>query len=138
MADLFFAEAGVEQRGEDAVLMRGAMTGTKIASVIGIDSIGDGEESAGDGELFHSCKKLVLAVITAIGVVGDVEGICEFPRLDKFVADARGADKSLNIFVIKLGEAGGKRGHRKRPMADRAVRCPGKISGIDAARKSNQ
>src|SRR5207245_6780506 len=45
-ANLGFAQAGVEKRGQDLVLRGGAMTGTKIERVISVYAVSDGGEPA--------------------------------------------------------------------------------------------
>ena len=69
--------------------MGGAMAGAKIASVVSINSIGDGAEAALLREQFHSIEQLVLAVVAAVSIVCHVRRIVELARFDELVPETQ-------------------------------------------------
>ena len=99
-ANFGLGEASVEKWREDVMFVGSAMAGAKIVSVVGVDAVGDGAESAFAGERFHAVEELVFAVEAAVGAVRDVYGIVEFARFDEFMPDARGPHECGCLFAI--------------------------------------
>ena len=97
--------------------MRSAVAGTKVARVVCINSVGNSCVALFARERFHSVEKFVLAVIAAIGAIGDIERIIKFPRLDKFVAHSGRADEFFGVFAVVARKTCGKRRNRERTFA---------------------
>jgi hypothetical protein len=136
--DFRFGQLGVQKRRENGVLVGGAVSGTKIVGVVGVDAVGDRCKSARAAKSFHARKEFILAVVTTVGGIRHVEWIIEFARLDELVADAGNGDEGERSFAIVPGVARGKRSHRQSPTAQNGVCGPRQVGGIRAARKSNQ
>lgn len=120
------------------MLGRGAMTRAKFMRIVGIDSISDGGEAAPASEGFHFVEQLVLAVITTVGIVGDVERILKLFGGDEFVAQSIGGRKLRGIATIVLGKTRRKRRDREGAMAERLICGPGEKGGIGSARECNK
>src|ERR1700719_2511262 len=137
IADFGFAQAGVEQRSEDAMLFGGAMAGAEVERVIGIDAVGRGREAALLGEVVEDGEELVFAEEAAVGGIGAIRGIFHLAGFHEFVMDAGGADKFFYRGAIVSGEARGKRGDRQSVLAERALRGPREVCGIGATGKGD-
>src|ERR1700747_2481496 len=118
--------------------MGGAMAGTKIASVVRINAIGDGAEAALLCEQFHSIEQLVLAVVAAISIVCPVRRIFELTRFDELVPETQRADEIAGLLAIVLRKACGKRCYREGAFTQSRMRCPSEISRVRSPRERNQ
>ena len=76
------------------MFVRRAMARPEIVRVVRVDAVGNRAEIPFLGQSLHAIEKLVLAVVAAIGVVRDVQGILEFARLDEFVPNS-GCEQEL-------------------------------------------
>ena len=51
-------------------------------------------------QTFHAVKEFVLAVVTAVGVVCNVEWIVKFTCLNKLMADSAGAHEIIGLLAV--------------------------------------
>src|SRR5271169_5544984 len=123
----------VKQRCEYAMFVRGAMPGTKIMRVVGVNSVRNGANSTFLSNRFHAIEKFVLAVIAAVGLICHVERIVELVGFDKFVADAGGMHELGCLLAVMAGKARRERGDRGGPFAERVIGCPREIGRIRAS-----
>ena len=107
------------------VLERGLLSGTKIALVVGVHSVGDGFESTRLALALEHGEEFVFAVITAPRIVADVSGIFQFPRLHNFDGNLVFARKSERVFEMSAGQARGIGNHGQHLAAKHFVRRPG-------------
>src|ERR1700722_14041364 len=117
------------------MFMRRAMPRPEIARIICIDSVGDCRELARARERVHLVEELVLTVVAAVRVVGDVQWIFQFVRFDEFVTQPGGGNKSISLLAIVPRKTSGKRCDSQRALPQHLVRRPGKISRISSAGK---
>ena len=90
------------------------------------------------GQRFHFVEELVLAVVTAASVVGDVERICEFGGVNAFVANSVGLGEFAGFTAVVLRETGRQRGYGQGSLAKSFASGPGEIRRISAAGISYQ
>ena len=112
------------------MLVRGLLSGAKIAFVVGVDSVGDCVESVSLAVAFENGEQLVLAVKTAHGIIADVRGIFQFLRfhnLDRNVAFVR---KGERVFEMSPRQAGGIGNHGAHLAPKHLMRHPGKKGGV--------
>src|SRR2546421_6239282 len=102
-ANLGLAQAGIEKWRQDLMLRGSAMAGTKIESVIGVYSVGDGCKSSCLRQFVQCGKQFVFAEIAAVGGVGAVSGIVHFVRFDEFMPQTYLAYKFLDDGAIVSG-----------------------------------
>jgi len=132
MPNFRFGQAGFQQRGENAMLARGLLTGAKIALVVGVDSVGDGVEFVGLAVTFEDGEQFIFAMETAHGIVADVGGFsssCVSTTSTGFRAHAEGEC----VFEVVSRQAGGIGNHGAHLGAERLMRGEGEKSGVHAA-----
>src|SRR5579862_472833 len=105
----------------------GAMAGTKIVGVVGINSIRDGAVAALLRQQFHPIEELILAVVAAVSIVCHVRRIFELTRFDELVPETERMDEIGGLLAIVLGKARRKSGYRQRAFAQRGMCRPGQI-----------
>src|SRR4051794_37865099 len=111
------------------------LAGTVIAEIVLIHAIHDVLVAALAAHLLGAGGAILLAVETAIGIVGDVIGIVEFARLNVLVRDAELFNESLGVTFVRLGDGGGVRGDGESIRAHGAMGGPGEIGGVRASGK---
>ena len=85
-----------------------------------------------------SVKEFVLAVVAAVGVVGDVERIFELSRFNELVAQAGGQNEIFGLLTIMARKTRGERGDGKSAVAQDLMRSPSQVRGIGTAGKSDE
>ena len=135
--DFSFVQTRFEQRGQNMMLARGLLSGAKVALVVGVDSVGDGVESAGLAVALEDGEQFVLAVKTAHGIVAGVCGIFQFLRFHNLDRNFALARKGECVFEMCPRQAGGIGNHGAHLAAKHLMRHPGKKSGVHATRVSD-
>ena len=133
MPNFRFGQAGFQQRGENAMLARGLLTGAKIALVVGVDSVGDGVEFVGLAVTFEDGEQFIFAMETAHGIVADVGGVFQFLRFHHFDGDSALTREGECVFEVVSRQAGGIGNHGAHLGAERLMRGEGEKSGVHAA-----
>ena len=95
------------------VLVRGLLTGAKIALIVGVNAVGDRIETVRLTVAFEHGEQFVFAVETAHGIVALVGGIFQFLRFHhgdgNFVVAREGAtpneDELINLVKARKGSA---------------------------------
>ena len=119
------------------MLARSLLSGTKIARVIRVHSVGGHVESVSLAVLLENSKQFVLAVKTAHRIVADICWIVEFPRAHNLVWNFLFASESERIFEMCSRQARGVGNHGAHMIAKHLVRHPGKKSRIRSTRVSD-
>ena len=71
-ANILLSEAGVRERREDGMRSSGLLSGAVVAGVVGVETVDDVGDAAGDALALEDGKELVLAVEAAGGVIAGV------------------------------------------------------------------
>ena len=116
----------------------GAMARAEFVRVVCVDAVGDNGEPAGASERFEFLEEFILAVVAAVGVIGDVEGIRELIGADAFVANAGGSGEAPGFAEVVFGKACGESSDGKSAITESFMRGPGKISRVRSAGKRDE
>src|SRR6266404_2039875 len=135
MPDLGFAQTGIEQRSEHAMLFCGAMTGAKVQRVVRVDAVRSCREAALQGHRIQNGEKLIFAVEAAVGGIRAIRGVFHLVRLDEFVVNLEAADKFVDRGAIVCGKSGRQRRDGKRSLAECTLRGPSQVRGVGASGK---
>src|SRR6266436_4373438 len=136
-ANFGFAEADVEERGEDVMLGGSFVAGTEVEGVIAIDAVGDGGKILFGGELVEDAEEFVFTEVAAVTGVGAVRGVVHFVGFDELVADRELLEEGGELIAVVRGVRGRNCGDGEGAIADGLVSGPGEVSGVGATGKSD-
>src|SRR5579863_5920092 len=115
------------------MFFRGSVAGAKIVSVIRVNAVRDRSNSAFTCKTVKRVKKLVLAEVTAIGIIRRITWVGQLIRFDEKVFGWSAPQKKLHLFPVVRGVAGGDGGNNQRFRPKRLPRRPSKIRRVRSA-----
>src|ERR1700722_20237255 len=110
------------------MLTRGLLSGTKIALIVGIDSVGDCSKSVSLAVAVEDTEQFVFAVKTAHGVIADVCGVFQFSCFYDLDRDFVLACEAECIVQMCARQAGGIGDYREDLIAKHLMCRPGEKS----------
>ena len=113
------------------MLARGRLSGTKIALIIDIHTIGNGLEAPFCGKSLHYLEKLVFAVKAPLAIIADVFRSVHFAGLDHFNSDPMFMGEGERILQLRASQAGRVCDYRQHILAQDLARAPSQIGRID-------
>ena len=130
-------KANVEKWGENVMFDSRSMARAEVECVIGIDAISDGGDVFACRKFVQHGEEFVLAKVAAVPGIGAVRGIVHFVGFDEFVVDGKFLEERGESVAIVSRVAGRDCGNGERAFAEGFVSGPGEVSGVSAARESD-